>query len=316
MAYSIRKNRIFIPSKEELLLEIAKGCHDSKVAGHFGQKQAIRLVARNFHWDKLTDCLNDYVRSCDECQHNKSQRHSKYGLLQPLEVPYVAWTSSLVDFITPLPESRGQTQIRVVVGCFTKMGHFSALATNVTAKHVADTFLNEVWKLHRLPYEIVSDIDPRFSAQFWESLCKALGSKQRMSTAYHPQTDGQTKGTNQVLEGYLRNFVNYHQNDWYQLLPLAEYAYNNSKTSAHKLTPFFTKYRFPPQTEWVKEIEAQNPGATIYMHWMNIVQEKARTALEQRREGMKKYYARRATPQPDIEIGDLIMLNTQIIKSK
>jgi len=232
------KNRLFIPSNEELLTEFAKGCHDSKVAGHFGQEKTIELVTRNFHWEKLSEWINDYIQSCHECQHNKSPRYAKYGLLQPLEVPYAAWTSISVDFITQLPESQGQTQIMVVVDHFTKMAYFIALATNATAKDVVDTFLKEVCKLYGLPSEIVSDIDANFLGEFWESLCKALGIKRQMSTAYHPQTDGQTERTNPVLEGYLRNFVNYDQNDWYQLLPLAEYAYNNSKASAHKLTPF------------------------------------------------------------------------------
>ena len=93
--------------------------------------------------------------------------------------------------------------------------------------------------------------------------------------------------TNQVLEGYLRNFVNYDQNDWYQLLPLAEYAYNNPKASAHMLTPFFANYGFHPQTPWMKERDVQNPGATMYTHWMQTVQNKARKTLEQTREAMK-----------------------------
>jgi len=77
------KNRLFIPSNEAILIEIAKGCHDSKVAGQFGQEKTIELVTRNFHWEKLNEWINDYVRSCDECQHNKSPPHGKYGLLQP-----------------------------------------------------------------------------------------------------------------------------------------------------------------------------------------------------------------------------------------
>ena len=101
------KNRLFIPSKEDLITEIANGFHYSKVAGHFGQEKNIELVTRNFYWEKLADWINDYVRSCDECQHNKSPRHTKYGLLQPLEVPYTAWTSISVDIITQLPESHG-----------------------------------------------------------------------------------------------------------------------------------------------------------------------------------------------------------------
>jgi len=112
----------------------------------------------------------------------------------------------------------------VVVDRFTIIAHFIILARNATAKHVADTFHKEVWKLHGLPSEMVTDMDAKFSGEFWESLCKALGVRWRMSTAYQPQTDGQPERTNQVLEGYLRNFVNHDHDDWYEILPLAEYA--------------------------------------------------------------------------------------------
>ena len=84
------KDRVFISANENLLTEIEKGCHDSKVAGHFGEGKRIELVTRNVYWEKLTNWIKDYVRSCDECQHNKSPRHEKYRLLQPLEVPYAA----------------------------------------------------------------------------------------------------------------------------------------------------------------------------------------------------------------------------------
>ena len=204
----------------------------------------------------------------------------------------------------------------VVVDRFTKMAYFIALDAKATAKDVANTFLREVCKVHGLPTEIISDMDAKFTSEFWESLCQMLGIKRRMSTAYHPQTERQTERTNQVLEGYLRNFVNYDQNDWYQLLPLAEHAYNNSITNAHIMTPFFANYGFHPQTEWMKEREAQNPGATMYAHWMQEVHEQARKALENTREAMKKYYDRKATDQPNIEVGDLVMLNAKNIRTK
>ena len=94
--------------------------------------------------------------------------------------------------------------------------------------------------------------------------------------AYHPETDGQTERTYQVEEGYLRTLVNYDQNDWYQLLPLAEHAYNNSATNAHKRTPFFAKYGFHAETEWMKEWEAHNPGATLYAHWMQDIDQQVK----------------------------------------
>ena len=160
------KDGVFIPTNEDLQTEIAKGCHDSKVARHFGQDKTIELVTRNSYWEKLTDWINDYLWSCDECQHNKSPRHAKYGLLQPLEVPYAAWTLISTDFITQLPESQGCPQIMVVVDRFTKRTHFVGLATDATAKDVGDTFLREVWRLHGLPSEIISDMDAKFSSEF------------------------------------------------------------------------------------------------------------------------------------------------------
>jgi len=149
------KGRLLIPSNEELLTEIAKRCDNSKVAGHFGQEKTLELVTKNFHWEKLSKWINDDVRLCNKCQYNKSLRHVKYGLLQPLEVPYAAWTSISVDFITQLPKSQGQTQIMVVVDRFTEMAHFIGLGTNATVKDVGEIFLKKVWKLQGLPSEII-----------------------------------------------------------------------------------------------------------------------------------------------------------------
>jgi len=124
-------------------------------------------------------------------------------------VPYAAWASTSVDFITQLPDSAEYTLIMVVVDRFTKMAHLIGLQENGTAKEVAEAFLKEGWKLHGLPSEIISDMDAKLAGEFCESLCKKLGIKRKISTAYHLQTEGQTERVNQVLGGYLRIFVNY-----------------------------------------------------------------------------------------------------------
>ena len=169
------KNRLYIPENEALQTEIAQGCHNTLVGGHFGQEKTIVIVTRDFYWKGLADWIRDYVRSCDECQHSKSPRHAKYELLQPLEVPYAAWSSTSTDFITQLPESQGMSQIRVVVDQLTKMAHIIGLHENATEKNIADTILRDVWKLHGFPTEIISDMEALFSGEFWESLCKMLG---------------------------------------------------------------------------------------------------------------------------------------------
>jgi len=138
------KRRLYIPEDEALQTERAQGCHDSIVAGQFGQEKTIEKVTRDLYWKGQAKWIRDYARSCDECQPSKSLRHAKHGLLQPLEVPYAAWSSIATDFITQLPESQGKTQIMVVVNGFTKMAHFIGLDENATTKDIVNTFLREV----------------------------------------------------------------------------------------------------------------------------------------------------------------------------
>ena len=137
-----------------------------------------------------------------------------------------------------------------------------------------------------------------------------------MLTPYHWQTDGQRERTNHVLEGYLRTFVNQYQNDWYQLLPLAEPAYIKSATDAHKMTPFFPNYSFHAPTEWMKEREAQNPGATMYSNWMQDIHQQVKQTLEDTWETIKKYYNRKTTEQPNIGLGDLEMFKANNTSTK
>jgi len=176
------KNRLYFPEDDSLQTEIAQGCQYSLVAERFGQEKTIEIVTRDFYWKEVADSISDSVRSCDECQHSKSPRHAKYGLLPPLKVPYAARTSMSTDFIRQLPESQGKTQIIVVVDRFTNIPHFIGLHENASAKDVVDPFLGAIWKPHGLLTEIISDMDAKCSCEFWESFCKVLGVKRHMST--------------------------------------------------------------------------------------------------------------------------------------
>jgi len=160
------KNHLYIPEDEFLQTDIAQGCHDSLVAGHFGQEKTLKLVTRDFYRKELAKWIRDYVRSCHECQHSKSPQHAKYGLLQRLEVQYTAYSSISTDFITQPPQSQGKTQVMVIVDRFTKMAHFIGLHENASAQDVVDTFLPELWKLDDLPTEIISDMDVKCSGEF------------------------------------------------------------------------------------------------------------------------------------------------------
>jgi hypothetical protein len=239
---------LWIPDNKDLIQKILESEHDTKVAGHMGQDKTIELIRRNFWWPKMDERIIDYVRSCTECQRNKVAHHQPYGLLHPLEHPYAPWQSLSMDFITDLPESESCDQLWVIIDRFTKMVHFIAFPKDgKKATDLAIIFAREIWKHHGLPSDIVSDRDSRFTLEVWKEFLRLSGIRPTMSTAFHPQTDGQTERLNQTIEAYLRSFVCHEQNDWVPLLPIAEFAYNNSVTSGNGISPFYANYGFHPQ---------------------------------------------------------------------
>jgi transposase InsO family protein len=312
-----RKERMWIPDDKELIKKVLESEHDAKIAGHFGQDKTIELIRRNFWWPKMDEQIIDYVRSCPQCQKDKAARHQKYGLLQPLELPYAPWQSIAMDFITDLPESSGCDQLWVVVDRFTKMAHFIPLQKDgKTTADLVKIFAREIWKLHGLPLDIISDRDSRFTSSTWKVFLGTLGIKPRMSTAFHPQTDGQTERLNQTIEAYLRSFVNHEMNDWVDLLPMAEFAYNNSVTTATGLSPFYANYGYNPNGSNPSVTGARNPASQAYAHWMHTVHEGTKLALEQTRERMRKYADQHRKEAPAYQVGDLVMLDGRNIRTR
>jgi len=312
-----RKERLWVPEGKGLRQGILESEHDTKVAGHMGQDKTIELIRRNFWWPKMDEDIIDFVRSCPECQRNKAARHQPYGLLNPLELPYAPWQSIAMDFITDLPLSEGCDQLWVVIDRFTKMAHFIALPTNgKTASDLARIFAREVWKYHGLPADIVSDRDSRFTSEVWKEFLRMSGIRSRMSTAFHPQTDGQTERLNQTIEAYLRSFVNYEQDDWVNLLPMAEFAYNNSVTTATGLSPFYANYGFHPTAANPSSTGPLNPASKVYAHWMRSVQEEVTKSLEATRERTRRYADLHRKDPPLYRVGDLVMLNGRNIQTR
>jgi len=307
------KGRLYAPEKTRQ--RIMKSEHDSKIAGHFGRDRTMELVSRNFYWPKMEDDVRKFCNECNNCQRTKAPRHAKHGLLHPLELASKPWTHISTDFITDLPESQGFKNILVVVDRFTKMAHFIQIGKR-EATEVARAYLNGVWKYHGIPEDIVSDRDATFTGQYIPNLYDYLGIKRSMSTAYHPQTDGQTERMNQVIEAYLRSYCNYEQNDWPEMLATAEYAYNNSKHSATKISPFYANYGYEPRTNWPTNIKFSNPASELYAHYMTSIHEKLKERLSQAKDNMAKYYDKKRRDIPGFKKGEFVMLNGKNIRSK
>ncbi|XP_033018559.1 uncharacterized protein LOC117054152 [Lacerta agilis] len=150
-----------------------------------------------------------------------------------------------MDFITDLPASQQQTVIWVVVDLFTKMAHFIPCKALPTAQETARLFIDHIFRLHGLPRQIVSDRGAQFTSQFWRKVMQLLKVEVCLTSARHPESNGEAERTNATLQQYLRCYVNYRQDNWVSLLPLAEFAYNNALHASSQQSPFFANYRLP-----------------------------------------------------------------------
>jgi transposase InsO family protein len=177
----------------------------------------------------------------------KPERVRSPGLLQPLHVPDEAWQIITMDFIKGLPQSGNANYIMVIMDKFTKFAHFLALKHPYTTASVAKMFLDNVYKIHGMPASIVSDRDRVFTNKFWKELFCLAKVQLRMSTAYHPQSDGQSERVNQCLETFLRCFATACSKQWVSWLPLAEHWYNSSFHSAIGRSPFEALFSRSPR---------------------------------------------------------------------
>ena len=287
------------------------------MAGHMGIDKTMELVDRNLYWQAMAKDIEDYVRRREDCQRNKASRHQRHGALNPLELSYALWDAISTDFITQLPKSDGCSMVWVIVNRDTMMAHFVPVKDGQkTAEGCAKLFLENIWKLHGLPSSIILDRDPVFTSKFWAKLTGRLNVRLRRSTALHPQTDGQTERVNQSLEQYLRQYCNYEHDNWYDLLPLGEYAYNNLVNTATQMSPFFANYSFHPSTNWPVEKESRNPASRNYAHWMESIHELCVKSLEETRKRMGKYYDRARKEVPLYSVGDHVMLNCKNIRTR
>jgi len=264
-------------NKEEQVI-IMKTRHSNLTAGHFGRMRTYEAIKRDFYWPKMRQDINDFVDSCVTCQKIKASRKREFGKLMPLPIASGPWKSIALDFIVKLPISNGFDSILVVVDRFSKMCHLIPCNETIDAPQTADLLLKNVFKLHGLPMDMVSDRGTQFTSKFWTSLCEQLGIQRKLSTAAHPQTDGQTERTNQTLEQYLRAYVNFKQDNWSNLLHFAEMAMNNAVSASTKRTPFEINVGYSPRFDFlVQEGYHQVPAADEFMKniqqiWIQTIQ--------------------------------------------
>lgn len=229
------RGRVYVPKDEALRRRILELHHDVPVAGHPGRWKTLELVSRNYWWPGISRYVDRYVKGCDACNRTKTFPGAPAGPLLPNEIPDRRWQVVTVDLITELPVSNGKDAIFVAVDRKGKRAHFAATTSEVNSLGIARIFRDQVWKHHGLPEVTISDRGPQFVSHLMRELSGMLGISIAASTAYHPQSDGQTERVNQEVEQFLRLYVNHLQDDWEEWLPIAEFAYNNRIHSSSTL---------------------------------------------------------------------------------
>ena len=231
--------------KDRLRTRIVQQSHDSVATGHPGREGTLAIVARRFYWPGQSQLVRRFVANCDTCGRAHIWRQSKRGFLKPLPIPDRPRSHLSMDFITDLPPT-GPSKAKylwVIVDRLTKAVTLEVMDT-MEAEACARRFLQCHYRFHGMPRSIVSDRGSNWLSRFWKRFCNLAGVTQKLSTAYHPQTDGGPERMNQEIEAYLRAYVSYVQDDWGELLPAAQLALNNRESATTKISPFFVEHGF------------------------------------------------------------------------
>ena len=244
------RGRRYVPFHQHLRTRLIKEFHDTPSVGHPGRAKTYELVSRSYWWKTMDQDIARYVRNCHSCARSKHPRQAYQGWLRSLPVPTRRWTDVSLDYTTPTNPSThlGVTykHILVFVDRLTKLRHLEPTVT-MEPLEAAQIFIRAVYRHHGLPERLVSDRGTQFTSTFWKCLCESLGIKPTYSTAWHPETDGQTENANGVTNQYLRAYLNYDADNWAELLPLAEFAANNTASASTTVSPFLANFGQHPR---------------------------------------------------------------------
>jgi hypothetical protein len=244
--------------------------HDHILSGHFGQNHTLALVRRKYTWPEFWMFIWDYCKSCIVCKHNKAPRHRPYGLLRPLPIPLRPWHSISMDFIEQLPLSGEYDCILVICDCSSKQVILIPCDIHITSAGLAQLFLIHVFSKHSVPGHVTCNRGKEFILAFFWSLAELLSMEMHYTSGYHPSADGQTERINQTVEQYLQIFCSYQQDNWDKLLPLAEFALNNTLNASTSISPFFTNKGYNPAITVHPERDVANTYAEDFAVDLNL----------------------------------------------
>ena len=248
------------------------------------------MIAKDFWWPKMGVFIQEYVKGCTTCQATKAATNRPKPPLFPITTnpDALPFEDVAIDLIVKLPTSQGYDSILRITdqGC-SKAVIMIPCHKATDAEGMAQLYGQNVFPHYRIPRSVISDRDTCFASTFTKELCRCIGIRQNISTAYHPQTNGQSERTNQWLEQYLRIFVNHRQDNWARWLPIAQYVHNAWPSSTTKLPPFELIMGYTPCAHQIKNTQKLLTLQDCIEHVQHIRQE-AQIAIQHAQELMTK----------------------------
>ncbi|KAJ0494986.1 putative nucleotidyltransferase, Ribonuclease H [Helianthus annuus] len=302
-------DRLWVPSQDDLRTLLMDEAHKSRYSIHPGSDKMYKDLRTQYWWPGMKKDIALYVSKCLTCLKVKAEHQRPSGLLEQPEIPVWKWENITMDLITKLPRTKkGHDAIWVVVDRLTKSAHFLPIREDYSADRLAQIYVDEIVARHGVPLSIISDRDARFTSHFWRTMQSAMGSQLNLSTAYHPQTDGQSERTIQTLEDMLRACVIDFGGSWDSHLPLIEFSYNNSYHSSINMAPFEALYGRKCRSPvcWNEIGEAQLTGPALILETTEKVK-KVRDNLQTARSRQKSYADLKRKPL-DFQVGDRVLL--------
>ncbi|CCD27225.1 uncharacterized protein NDAI_0K00353 [Naumovozyma dairenensis CBS 421] len=305
------EDRICVPHiRRPLVMETY---HDHKwFGGHFGEHDTFKKISEIYFWPNCYKTVQDYVKSCIQCQVMKAHRPRSQGLHKPLSVPSGRWLDISMDFLTGIPTTlAGWDMIMVVIDRFTKRAHFVACKKVNGSTGVFDALFRFVFSLHGFPRTIVSDRDIRFTSNAYRELTDRLGIKLLMSTSNHPQTDGQTERVNRTLNQLLRMYCSNDQSCWDKLLPHVEYVYNSTYQRVLCMSPFEADLGYKPNEPRMNRdyiINARHLTSAEYARDIDALTLRTKDQLEEN-QLRQEYDANKNRTPVNYKIGDYVLLH-------
>jgi hypothetical protein len=288
-------------------------------SAHISPERLWAKLSSKFYWKRMKKDIEEFGDSCDVCQKIKNRNFTRFGYLTPNPIPSRPYESISLDLIVNLPWSGEYNAILVVVDRLSKHASFIPTTSGLTAQGFAELFVNHIASRFGLPDSIIADRDPRWTSDFWTTVAALIKTKMSLSSAHHPQHDGQTENVNRQLETMLRAYVSKDRDDWADWLKLLEFAYNSNIHASTGTTPFLLLYGFEPKTplDFLLPKDRSSSSGTYgmrkdvsdYLENLQVHRENARLAIARAQHDQAKFYNRGRREIPEFKVGSRVLIN-------